>query len=91
MVALARLGASSRVFFYAWVLRVNCPINELMSEFGVGGAIVGHLSAFYFYGYAGGQIPAGILLDRFGPRLLTIAAAVYASGAWLFAMRIRCS
>ena len=82
-------GLAAGFFFYAWVLRVNPSIliNELMSEFGVGGAIVGHLSAFYFYGYAGGQIPAGILLDRFGPRrLLTIAAAVCASGAWLFAM-----
>ena len=75
-------------FFFAWVLRVNPSvlIDELMFELNAGGALVGHLSAFYFYGYAGGQIPAGMMLDRFGPRrLLTIAALVCASGALMFA------
>jgi MFS family permease len=76
-------------FFFAWVLRVNPSvlIDELMLELNAGGALVGHLSAFYFYGYAGGQIPAGMLLDRFGPRrLLTVAAAVCAGGALLFSL-----
>ena len=81
-------GSAALFFFYAWVLRVNPSVlvDELMAELAVGGAFVGHLSAFYFYGYAGGQIPAGILLDRFGPRrLLTVAAGVCASGALMFA------
>ncbi|MEM7404062.1 MAG: MFS transporter [Pseudomonadota bacterium] len=81
-------AGAAAFFFYAWVLRVNPSvlIDELMAELAVGGTLVGHLSAFYFYGYAGGQIPAGMLLDRFGPRrLMTLAAGVCASGAMLFA------
>ena len=46
-----------------------------MRDFAVGAAVLGNLSAAYFYGYAGMQIPVGVLLDRFGPRrLITIAA-----------------
>ena len=75
-------------FFYAWVLRVapSVMIEELMTDFAVGGAVVGHLSAAYFYGYAGMQVPVGLLLDRFGPRrLMTLAALVCAAGCVLFA------
>src|SRR5581483_6963079 len=39
-----------------------------------------------FYGYAGMQIPVGLLLDRFGPRrLIGISALVCAGGCVLFA------
>ena len=58
-----------------------------MRDFAVGGAVLGHLSAAYFYGYAGMQIPVGVLLDRFGPRrLMTLAALVCAGGCVLFAL-----
>ena len=76
-------------FFYAWVLRVapSVMIDELMRDFGVGAAAVGSLSAFYFYGYAGMQIPVGMMIDRFGPRrLITASAAICALGAVLFAL-----
>ncbi|MDX1433275.1 MAG: MFS transporter [Gammaproteobacteria bacterium] len=79
----------SLFFFYAWVLRVSPSVivDELMRDFAVGGAIVGHLSALYFYGYAGMQIPVGLLLDRFGPRrLMSSAAVVCAGGCLVFAL-----
>jgi MFS family permease len=61
-------------------------VGELMRDFSVGAAVLGHLSAAYFYGYAGMQIPVGLLLDRFGPRrLMTVAALVCAGGCVLFA------
>jgi MFS family permease len=61
-------------------------VEELMRDFAVGAAALGHLSAAYFYGYAGMQIPVGVLLDRFGPRrLMTLAALVCAGGCVLFA------
>src|SRR4030081_241251 len=75
-------------FGYAWVLRVapSVMVEELMRDFSVGAAVLGNLSAAYFYGYAGMQIPVGILLDRFGPRrLITIAALCCAGGCALFA------
>ncbi|HEU4378308.1 MAG TPA: MFS transporter, partial [Hyphomicrobiaceae bacterium] len=80
--------AGATFFFYAWILRVapSVMVEELMRDFSVGAAVLGHLSAAYFYGYAGMQIPVGILLDRFGPRrLMTVAACVCAGGCVLFA------
>jgi MFS family permease len=76
-------------FFYAWVLRVapSVMVDELMRDFTVGATVLGHLSAAYFYGYAGMQIPVGLLLDRFGPRrLMSIAALACAGGCVLFAL-----
>lgn len=75
-------------FFYAWVLRVapSVMIEELMRDFAVGAAAIGNLSAFYFYGYAGLQVPVGMLIDRFGPRrLIAISAALCALGGVIFA------
>jgi MFS family permease len=76
-------------FFYAWVLRVSpsVMIDELMRDFSVTGAMLGNLSAFYFYGYAGMQIPVGLMLDRFGPRrLMTLAALACALGCVICAI-----
>ncbi len=78
----------SLFFFYAWILRVSpsVMVDELMRDFAVGGAVVGNLSALYFYGYAGMQIPVGLLLDRFGPRrLMSAAAGLVAVACLLFA------
>jgi MFS family permease len=75
-------------FFYAWVLRVapSVMVEELMRDLAVGAAVLGHLSGVYYYGYAGMQIPVGLLLDRFGPRrLMTVAGLVCAGGCVLFA------
>lgn len=61
-------------------------VSELMRDFAVGGAILGNLSAFYFYAYAVLQVPVGVLMDRIGPRrLLAGAALVSAVGSLIFA------
>lgn len=76
-------------FFYAWVLRVSPSviIDDLMREFSLSAAVLGNLSALYFYGYSGMQLPAGVLLDKFGPRrLMTLSALVCAGGCALFAL-----
>ncbi|MGH6814099.1 MAG: MFS transporter [Hyphomicrobiaceae bacterium] len=76
-------------FFYAWILRVapSVMVDELMRDLAIGAAAVGNLSAFYFYGYAGLQIPVGMLIDRFGPRrLMTVAGGVCGLGCILFAL-----
>ena len=86
--ALLAWVLGSLFFFYAFVLRVSpsVMVQELMRDFSVSAAILGHLSAFYFYAYAGLQIPIGVLLDRFGPRrLMTIAALLCGIGCLLFA------
>lgn len=76
-------------FFYAWILRVapSVMIEEMMRDFAVGAAAVGNLSAFYFYGYAGLQLPIGMMIDRFGPRRLMCAAGgVCAAGCIVLAL-----
>jgi MFS family permease len=88
VLPLLAWATGATFFFYAWVLRVapSVMIEELMRDFAVGAGVLGHLSAAYFYGYAGMQIPVGLLLDRFGPRrLMTVAALVCAGGCVLFA------
>ena len=60
--------------------------TELMNDFGIGAAALGHLSAFYFYSYVAMQIPTGILVDTWGPhRLLTTGACVAGIGSLIFA------
>ncbi len=81
-------GLGALFFCYAFVQRVtpSVMVGELMRDFGVGAAILGNLSAFYFYAYASLQIPVGLLMDRIGPRrLMTGAAAVSAFGSLIFA------
>lgn len=74
-------------FFYAWVLRVSpsVMVEELMRDFSVGGAAIGNLSALYFYGYAGMQIPVGLMIDRFGPRRLLAVSALICGASCLLA------
>ena len=76
-------------FAYAFIQRVAPSVitTELMQEFAVGGAVLGSLSAFYFYAYATLQIPVGMLIDRFGPRkLMSAAAALCALASLVFAL-----
>jgi MFS family permease len=88
-LALFGWATGALFFFYAWIMRVapSVMIDELMRDFAVGAAAIGNLSAFYFYGYAGMQIPVGLLMDRFGPRrLLALSTLGCAAGCVLFAL-----
>ena len=59
--------------------------HELMEAFGVTGAVLGLLSATYFYSYAGFMVPAGLFIDAFGARaMLAVGGVVMGAGtiAW---------
>jgi MFS family permease len=74
--------------FYKYAIEVSPSVmtGELMRTFGIGGAELGNLTACYFYAYLLLQIPAGLLLDRFGPRkITTLAIALCAVGNFVFA------
>ncbi|MDX1717580.1 MAG: MFS transporter [Anderseniella sp.] len=83
---------SALAFGYAFFQRVapSVMVNDLMAEFAVSGAVLGQLSALYFYPYAAMQLPIGALLDRYGARLmLSIALLAAGAGSALFAFAPR--
>ena len=63
-------GVPSFIFLIAFFHRVapGTVAKELMAAFQGGGALVGLLSSLYFYAYAGLMLPAGLLVDAYGPR-----------------------
>ncbi|MBB71386.1 MAG: MFS transporter [Legionellales bacterium] len=76
-------------YFYEFMLQVSPGVmtHDLMKDFGVTAAGLGMISGFYYYAYTPMQIPAGLLYDRFGPRvLLSISATVCALGALGFGL-----
>ena len=75
-------------YCYQFLLRVAPSVmtHELMADFQVDAAVLGTLTSFYYYAYAGLQVPVGTLLDKYGPRrLLTVAALLCTLGCALFA------
>lgn len=82
-------GLGAMLYVIAFYQRVAPAVltHELMSDFSLGAAALGNLSAFYFYSYVAVQIPTGIMADKFGPRrLLTVGAAMTAVGTLVFAL-----
>jgi len=82
-------GAGAVFFCYAFFQRMvpSVTVADIMRDFGVTGAVLGNLAAFYFYAYAGLQIPVGLTIDRFGPRrVLTAAAVLSGAGSLMFAL-----
>ena len=75
-------------YFVSYVFRgVNLGLAPFLSrDLGLSATDLGTLTSLYFLAFAGAQIPAGVLLDRFGPRRVTAALlAVAAAGAVAFA------
>ena len=82
-------AVAATMFAYAFFHRVSPSVmfDHLMRDFAISAALVGNLSACYFYAYAGMQLPVGVMLDRWGPRLLlAIAGLVAAAGSLIFAL-----
>ncbi len=74
-------------FGYAFFHRVmpSVMVSDLMTEFAIGGAMLGTLSALYFYPYFLLQVPLGGMLETFGTRrLLAAALLMAATGSFLF-------
>ena len=79
------LGA---VFYcYEYLLRIepSVIVPELMRQFTATASSLGMVIALYYYAYTPLQMIVGILLDRYGARIiLTLAVAVCAIGSFLF-------
>jgi MFS family permease len=76
-------------YYLSFLFRtINATIaGSLASEFGLGAGNLGLLTSAYFLTFAAAQIPIGILLDRYGPRLISsVMLLIAATGAALFAV-----
>ena len=79
---------SALFMFYKYALEVSPSVmtSTLMGAFDIGGTELGNLTACYFYAYLFLQIPAGLLIDKIGPRkVTTLAIALCAFGCLIFA------
>lgn len=73
--------------FYKYALEVSPSVmnGTLMKAFNINATELGNLTACYFYAYLVLQIPAGLLLDKFGPRKVsTVAIFFCAVGTLIF-------
>ncbi|UDM49748.1 MFS transporter [Cupriavidus sp. MP-37] len=76
-------------FLVSYVFRgVNLGFApHLTRELGLNAGDLGLLTSFYFLGFACAQLPAGILLDRYGPRRTEAAMLLVAvAGSLVFAL-----
>ncbi len=75
-------------YSYEYFLRISPSVMEypLREHFNLSATGFGLLSAFYYYAYVPLQIPVGVLLDRYGPRvLITLACLICVIGIFMFA------
>ena len=74
-------------YFVSYVFRgVNLGFAPLIThDLGLSAADLGLLTSLYFLGFAGAQIPAGVLLDHYGARRVTAGTLLFAAtGIWVF-------
>ena len=77
MIVLA-LGPFGLGYFLSYLFRaVNAIIEkDLVAEIGLGPADLGLVTAAYLGAFALAQLPLGVLLDRFGPRVVDCNVAI---------------
>ncbi len=83
------LAVFSLGFLVSYVFRgVNLGFApHLTRELGLNAGDLGLLTSFYFLGFACAQLPAGILLDRYGPRRTeAVMLLVSVAGSMVFAL-----
>lgn len=76
-------------YFVSYLFRgVNLAFApRLIHDFGLSSADLGMLTSLYFLGFAGAQLPAGVLLDRYGARRVTAGVMLIAAvGALIFSL-----
>ncbi|MDP7662288.1 MAG: MFS transporter [Nitrospinota bacterium] len=75
-------------YFFSFLFRsINAVIApDLVRDVGASAADLGLITSVYFFSFALFQIPLGILLDRYGPRIVApIILLIAALGSFIFA------
>ncbi len=82
------LWSLTNLFFaFQFILRLSAGIlrEDIMQRFNIDAASFGTLAGYYYLGYAGAQLPLGIMLDRLSFRFVTSCSiAASAIGTMLF-------
>ena len=65
-------------FAYQFILRLwpGLMMHQIMDQFLIDASKFGLVAAFYYYGYAGMQIPVALLLERFGAKWVVFSFAI---------------
>ena len=74
-------------YCYEFFLRISPSVvlDTLMTYFNFSAFGIGLISSAYYCAYTLGQIPAGILLDRYHPKyVLSVATVLCALGSYFF-------
>jgi MFS family permease len=85
---VALIGTLLAVYMVSQFLRnsVGVIAPNLAADIGVSAGEIGLLSSAFFFLFAGVQLPLGVALDRFGPRLcLLVGVAITVIGVVVFA------
>jgi len=66
------------LFAIAYFHRVSLAIcaSKIIIEFSIQASTFGLLSSLYFYAYGFSQFPFGLLVDKFGPKKITLTASL---------------
>ncbi len=71
-------GASFLLYLHRYTWNLVGP--KIQEEFGFSNTQAGILFSLFYYTYAGGQIPSGLLVDRWGPhRFLSLIIAAWSA------------
>ncbi len=79
----------SLAYFFSYLVRnVNATLSATLTDaFQLGKAELGTMTAAYFFSFTLAQVPLGLAMDRFGPRLVqSLLYAVAAAGCVCFAL-----
>jgi len=82
-------GVAASFVLYQFLLQTSTSVMlpDLMKAFSVDILTVSIITSSFFYPYLILQIPAGLLVDRFGPRrLLTVSIALCALASFIFSV-----
>jgi predicted MFS family arabinose efflux permease len=88
-LVLCVLAPFAAGYYLSYVFRsINALIaGDLSAELGLSAADLGLLTSMYFLAFAAVLLPCGVLLDRYGPRLVDSALfLVAAAGSLVFAL-----
>ena len=80
-------GAALSFVIFQFAVRISHGVmaQDLMSLWQLDGTEYGWIGSIFYFGYAACQIPAGYLLDRYGPgRILPLFCGLCVGGFWIF-------